>query len=770
MRRGTMSFLSPRTSRLLQRTRWFVLLLDLCLVASGALAQDKPANRIPLRVSVGGDWAELNAKEQRAEGHVFYADGNVDIFFQGMHLFADHVEYNETTYEALARGNVQFDYRNQHLSATEAHFNFKTGHGTFQHVRGAVRIERVPNPDVLITPNPVSFEADEVERVNESVYRITRTRLTVCDPAHPKWEFYAPSATLTVDKSVALVNANFRFLRIPLVYLPYATAPANQRMRQSGFLLPEVGTSSLKGFVLGDSYYWAPTDWTDLTAGAQYLSRRGWSQNADFRARPWDDVKFSTTYYGVVDRGLPTGPNGARVPQGGHESNVSLDALLPDGWRAVADLNELTSLTFRLAFADTYNEAVNSEVRNSAFLTNNFHGFSINFALQSYKNFLTVQPETSVVLRSAPEVRFGSVDLAPWRRLPIYFGVDAFADAVHRGDPNIETPSFVTRGEIAPRVTIPLHWGPWLGITPTFTLRTAHYGSSLLAGTMVSDSVQRTTEELDLDIRPPSLERVWERPDSKWKHTIEPEIHYRYVSGVNNFGQFIRFDENETLTDTNEIQYGITQRLYRRSGDGLAEELVTWSLTQKYYFDPTFGGALVPGQRNVFQAFDSLTGFAFGDQLRRFSPVVSDITVTPGGKYDAEFKTDIDPVRGRITAIGTGIKVHPYNQFFVTLAQFNVSSDPVLQTPSNQIRAMVGYGELNRRGWNAAFGLSYDLRQQDLQNQLVQVSYNGSCYGISFEYRRLSLGTVRNENQFRVALTLANVGSFGSVRRQEKIY
>jgi LPS-assembly protein len=770
MRRATKSFLSPRTSRLLQRTRWFVLLLDLCLVASGALAQDKPANRIPLRVSVGGDWAELNAKEQRAEGHVFYADGNVDIFFQGMHLFADHVEYNETTYEALARGNVQFDYRNQHLSATEAHFNFKTGHGTFQHVRGAVRIERVPNPDVLITPNPVSFEADEVERVNESVYRITRARLTVCDPAHPKWEFYAPSATLTVDKSVALVNANFRFLRIPLVYLPYATAPANQRMRQSGFLLPEVGTSSLKGFVLGDSYYWAPTDWTDLTAGAQYLSRRGWSQNADFRARPWDDVKFSTTYYGVVDRGLPTGPNGARVPQGGHESNVSLDALLPDGWRAVADLNELTSLTFRLAFADTYNEAVNSEVRNSAFLTNNFHGFSINFALQSYKNFLTVQPETSVVLRSAPEVRFGSVDLAPWRRLPIYFGVDAFADAVHRGDPNIETPSFVTRGEIAPRVTIPLHWGPWLGITPTFTLRTAHYGSSLLAGTMVSDSVQRTTEELDLDIRPPSLERVWERPDSKWKHTIEPEIHYRYVSGVNNFGQFIRFDENETLTDTNEIQYGITQRLYRRSGDGLAEELVTWSLTQKYYFDPTFGGALVPGQRNVFQAFDSLTGFAFGDQLRRFSPVVSDITVTPGGKYDAEFKTDIDPVRGRITAIGTGIKVHPYNQFFVTLAQFNVSSDPVLQTPSNQIRAMVGYGELNRRGWNAAFGLSYDLRQQDLQNQLVQVSYNGSCCGISFEYRRLSLGTVRNENQFRVALTLANVGSFGSVRRQEKIY
>ena len=50
-------------------------------------------------------------------------------------------------------------------------------------------------------------------------------------------------------------------------------------------------------------------------------------------------------------------------------------ALLPGGWRAVADLDQLTSLTFRLAFSETFVQAVNSEVRNTAFLTNNFRGF-----------------------------------------------------------------------------------------------------------------------------------------------------------------------------------------------------------------------------------------------------------------------------------------------------------------------------------------------------------------------------------------------------------
>jgi LPS-assembly protein len=38
------------------------------------------------------------------------------------------------------------------------------------------------------------------------------------------------------------------------------------------------------------------------------------------------------------------------------------------------------------------------------------------------------------------------------------------------------------------------------------------------------------------------------------------------------------------------------------------------------------------------------------------------------------------------------------------------------------------------------------------------------------EYRRFALGTVRNENQFRFALTFANIGTFGNLKRQEKMF
>ena len=77
---------------------------------------------------------------------------------------------------------------------------------------------------------------------------------------------------------------------------------------------------------------------------------------------------------------------------------------------------------------------------------------------------------------------------------------------------------------------------------------------------------------------------------------------------------------------------------------------------------------------------------------------------------------------------------------------------------------------MNRRGWNATFGASYDLTQNAFQNQIAQVSYNGSCCGIGFEFRRLSFGTMRNENQYRIVLPHRQSRLGGNLRRQEKIF
>ena len=206
---------------------------------------------------------------------------------------------------------------------------------------------------------------------------------------------------------------------------------------------------------------------------------------------------------------------------------------------------------------------------------------------------------------------------------------------------------------------------------------------------------------------------------------------------------------------------------------------------QKHYFDPTFGGAIVNGQRNVFEALDSISPFAFAFGPRNWSPIVSDFKVTPGGKYDLEQILQYDTQVQRLVTIGTLVKVKPYREFFATVAHFRLDDNPVTsdlpvpppptfvafnQPLSNQVRVLVGYGNETRKGFNFTTGVGYDYTNHILQNQIVQASYNGGCCGLALEYRRIDLGTVRTENQFRIAFIIANIGTFGNLRHQEKIF
>ena len=741
--------------------------LVLALLAAPVFSQQVPAQPPP------GSIAEITAKgAQRRVGSTYIADDDVDISYGGMRLRADHVEYDDTTSQVKARGHIIFDFESQHLEGDEADYNVATGRGVFKKVHGFLKLERRPNPRLLVSRNPLYFEAEEVDRLSEQVYILKHSWITICDPQKPTWQFFAPKAKLTVQQHVAMVNSNFRLYRIPLIWLPYATAPAGEHVRESGFLLPLIGNSTQKGFIFGDAFYWAPRTWFDTTLGFDYFSSRGTAQRGQIRARPFEGTSIRYDYFGVIDRGIPQ-PTGPPIKQGGHQQTLEVQSLWHHGWRFVADVNQLSSLTFQLAFGDTYSDAINSEIRSAVFLTNNFRGFSFNVASLSDRSYLELSPPNNVYLRSEPEARFSSVEQAPWQKLPVYFSFDSFAGAVHREDQFLDTPNFVSRTEFAPKVTIPFHFRDLFGLTATAAFRTTYYGDSLNANSVLTgDSITRNTGEFALELRPATLERFFDRPRThrRYKHTIEPEATYRYVTGVHNFADFVRFDSDATLTDTNEIEYGVVQHLYVKSGDAQPVDFLSWRLVQKHYFDSTFGGALIPGQRNVFEALDSITAFAFASTPRNWSPVVSDLKLTPGGHYDAEQILEYDTQLHKLTTIGTLLKLKPYREYFFTLAHFRLQGDPIVQPLTQQIRAMMGYGEMNTKGINASAGVSYDINSGTLQNQFVQIGYNGGCCGLTVEYRRINLGTVRDENQFRVALILANLGSFGNLRHQERIY
>jgi len=88
----------------------------------------------------------------------------------------------------------------------------------------------------------------------------------------------------------------------------------------------------------------------------------------------------------------------------------------------------------------------------------------------------------------------------------------------------------------------------------------------------------------------------------------------------------------------------------------------------------------------------------------------------------------------------------------------------------NQYRLSGGYGSPRKRGLTGAISTAFDAEAGFAQSMTVEATYNWDCCGITMEYRRFALGPLRNENQYRFVFSIANVGSFGNMRKQERVY
>jgi len=724
--------------------------------------------------------------QEKAKG-TYHLRGHVEVTYQKMKLTADEASFDASTGDVVARGHVTFTDAQSRLDADEAHYNVRSGLGWFTNGRGNLHARITPRPRMLITENPFYVRARKVERRGESTYVIEHGRLSSCECEAKGWSMGARRAQVEVGNKVVTQGSVFRLFRVPLFYSPYFVNSIARQPRQTGFLLPHVGNSSQKGFIVGAGFFWAINPSADLLLGVENYSIRGLARSGGFRARPSATSEITIDYFGVNDKGS------GRLRQF-RAPGQSLRAVgqardLGHGFRGVLDVDYITSLAFRYTFTDNFTQAVASEVHQTGFLSKNFDAYSINMYASRYQNFLSAErkPGNSIIIRQIPSFSFSGEDKQVGD-LPVYFAFDVSATGMGRTEPGLEVPRLSERLDFHPEVT--LRPKPFLGfhVTPTAGLRATRYGTSLRAD---REPLHRLLGEFSVDLRPPSFDKVFSKPlwGYRFKHVIEPDVRYRLVRARDpeSLPEVMRFDYVDIFAETNEIEYSLTNSLFFRkdTAAGQAEkpqarELVSWRLSQKYYFDPTFGGALDPGRRVVFDPTISLTGFAFA-QGRRLSPIVSVLKFAPFSNYDTELRADISPSGGGV--LNAGITSHlRHGPVGLSFTDFFINRTAALSTPLaptgslsglpsfHLLRAVASYGDVNRKGFSGAFGLDFNFAQRIAHQVVNQVSYNFGCFALDFEYRRFALGDLRRENQFRVALSLANVGTFGNLKPRERLY
>ncbi|HYZ86272.1 MAG TPA: LPS assembly protein LptD [Bryobacteraceae bacterium] len=735
---------------------------------------------------------DIEALSQEREGPNYKLRGRVKLETAEMVLRADELDYNEETGDAEARGNVRFEHfvGGETIQAERVEYNVNSETGKYYDVRGSSPARLDARPGILTTTSPFSFQGKWAERI-ENRYILHDGFITNCRLPKPWWILKGPTFDIIPGDRVIARNSTFYVRKVPLFFTPVFYKSLQRMPRKSGFLTPSLGNSSRRGMMVGGGYYWAINRSYDVMYRGQYFSQRGLAHNIDFRGKPAERTDVTLNVYGVQDRGRLL-DNGTRIKEGGYLILLGARSELPKGFSARILFNYLSSFTFRQAFTENFFEAIFSEVHSVGYVTKHWSSFGLNAVVERNENFQNVEEiiveqaaeaeggtltrvqrvENRIVIRKLPSLEFLSRDRPLLNKnLPVWISFRSSGGLVSRSQKEFRTGNFVDRLDVEPRIMTAIRWKDF-HLTPAFSIRETNYGSTFdTEGRVQATSMTRSSREFSAGLAFPSLVRVFNGPSwlgEKVKHVIEPRANFRYVSGVGSeFRNIIRFDENELLSNTTELEVSVANRIYAKRA-GLVREVLSLEVTQRRFFDPTFGGAVVDGRRNVLLSTATLTGYTFLDGPRRYSPVVSVLRMMPTNTIGIEWRTDYDPLRSKVVNSSFTADAR-LRQYFFSFGHTQVGSVPALSPSANQLRGLVGIGQENKRGWSAAFTAVYDYTTRVMQFATTQVTYNTDCCGLSVQYRRFNFG-VRNENQFRIAFAVANIGSFGTLRRQERIF
>jgi LPS-assembly protein len=797
--------------------------------AGNLSAGQEPQDQIPVAQVVPpinqGVPVKITAREQGKRGDVWTLTGEVEIDYRDYIVRADKVTYNEATSQVEATGHLHLEggRDDEIIDASRGTMNLDQETGHFFEVSGSIGARQAPVGIISVpsafssappayrgymSNNPLLFSGLELFKDGPERYRVIDGTMTSCRLPDPDWLLHSSKITVADEKARAR-NSWFTLLHVPLFFLPYLTHPVNAESRQSGFLIPTFGTSSTKGLILGEQIYWVIGRSADLTFGSEYYSKRGFAPRAEFRYRGRDTEFLTVNYHQLLDRGLPSGEPGVPPTNQGGEDVIVLGRhdFSPET-KAVASIEYLSSYVYRQAFEENFSIATSSEVKSDAFLQHQDRGLAESVYFGRYQSFQSDTPGDEIRILHLPALEAEAVD-HPLKGTPLLWGFQSSMDILTRSEPQFHARN-AFRLDLYPHLTLPLSLGGW-NFRPVVALRETFYSKSeklpsLFNGstspTLDGDNLNRMDFEAGVEIRPPAVQRDFSSPwlekvlGGDVRHVIEPDIHYQYVTGINNFNSVLRFDEIDVASNTNELEYGLTQRLFIRhkklhpcrddeaqTPDGLCGEgtidWLTWRVAQKYFFNPNFGGAVLPDERNVLTTTLNFTGTAFLDGPRDYSPVISRLRLRTTSATDVEWDLDYDTKTGRINSSNVFAGYRHENWYFgIGDFKLNVLQAPVTSpenvsaavTNYNQLRLLFTYGNPARKGLSFGTNAGYDFVQSAVQFGGVEANYNWDCCGFSAEYRRYALGSVRNENQYLFSFTLAGVGTAGNLRRAVRIF
>jgi LPS-assembly protein len=203
-------------------------------------------------------------------------EGNAMLRKGEIVIKADHLDYNQPTDRARARGNVRLNRAGNVYEGPLLELRVDAFEGFFN------------EPTYHFLRNEAHGQAKRVDFLDEQRAVVHEATFTTCQRVPgPSWmpDWVLKAATISLDNEVDVgtaTNALLLFKGVPLLPVPYLSFPLSDK-RKSGILPPTIGIDNVNGTELSLPYYWNIAPNRDATITPTLMTKRGVNLGTEFR-------------------------------------------------------------------------------------------------------------------------------------------------------------------------------------------------------------------------------------------------------------------------------------------------------------------------------------------------------------------------------------------------------------------------------------------------------------------------------------------------------
>jgi len=556
---------------------------------------------------------QFRYEETETEGEIYYADGNVIVYFTDGSLTADAVALNQSTNTIYATGNAVLKSDEDVLEGERIVFNIGTKTGI------------VDDGKMFAAENHVYVRGSQFEKTGEATYRIKDAVATTCDGPDPAWCIYSKDLKVTIDGYGTAKHGTFYAGKLPIFYSPYLVFPV-KTTRQTGFLLPYVGYSSNKnGVDIELPFYWAISEDMDATFYQRYMTKRGFREGAEFRYAL--APKITGVIYGdfLHDRLRITETGGPFARDWNDNHNrwsfyVQHESSFDNGYYVRADIVRVSDRWYFKDFSPNYYREHYDRGQDNAFRKVSFEAKSSMRELDSQVravkdwslfNLTTLArytddfsaPSNAQTLQQYPEVTLTAINQAiPYT--PLRFEFLSSYNNYYRGEG--QKGSFF---DVHPTLMLPVSLGPYAQFTPRFAWLSSFWSArgeklshvdkngsrnGYLVGGIFTSDVYRTYH-----IGGKSLDKI--------RHGIRMEVGYAYADS--NTDTVKMPDYASSFEEQNGITYAVintlmTKWINEKTGVASYQEMMRLKVSQTYRLEPGQYAPTAPRNNPRFSPVD----------------------------------------------------------------------------------------------------------------------------------------------------------------------